>query len=184
MILHVMNYHNREVDYMIGAQLNGFDSRIKLTEDNDFIILEGDGYLCSPIDGRSKFNFYQPNIALLSGITWEPTNSFLSYENYLKQFRIFVDSIVEGGSINFNEEDEQLKRIIEASGNTIRKLAYKTHDYKVEKGQTFIETSEGDIPLEVYGKHNMNNLSGAKWICQHMGIDEDDFYQAIATFKK
>ena len=38
------------------------------------------------------------------------------------------------------------------------------------------------MPLEIFGKHNLNNLAGAKWICQNMGVDEDDFYEAIATF--
>ena len=49
--------------------------------------------------------------------------------------------------------------------------------------KTLLETPEGPMPIEVFGKHNLNNLAGAKWICQHMGIDEDDFYEAISTFK-
>ena len=183
MILHVMHYHDRDVDYMVGAQLEGFDVMVKLTDDNDFIVLEGDEYLSSPIDRRPKFHLYKPNIALLSGIAWDHINVFPTYENYVEQFSIFVDSIVRGGSINFNEEDLEVKRVVDASENTIRKLAYQTPEYRVENGQTLLATPEGDLPIEVVGKHNLNNLAGAKWICQHMGIDEDDFYQAIATFK-
>ncbi|MEW4925113.1 Mur ligase family protein [Algibacter sp. 2305UL17-15] len=183
MILHVMHYHDRDVDYMVGAQLEGFDVMVKLTETNDFIVLEGDEYLSSPIDRRPKFHLYKPNIALLSGIAWDHINVFPTYENYVEQFSIFVDSIVNGGNINYNEEDPEVKRVVEASENTIRKIAYKTPEYRVENGQTLLETPEGDLPIEVFGKHNLNNLAGAKWICQHMGIDEDDFYEAIATFK-
>ncbi|WP_431136988.1 UDP-N-acetylmuramate--L-alanine ligase [Psychroserpens mesophilus] len=183
MILHVMHYHSRDVDYMVGAQLEGFDVMVKLTEDNDFIVLEGDEYLSSPIDRRPKFHLYKPNIALLSGIAWDHINVFPTYENYVEQFSIFVDSIVNGGSINYNEEDLEVKRVVEASENPIRKLAYRTPEYRVENGQTLLETPEGDLPVEIFGKHNLNNLAGAKWICQHMGIDEDDFYEAIATFK-
>lgn len=183
MILHVMHYHDRDVDYMVGAQLEGFDVMVKLTEDNDFIVLEGDEYLSSPIDRRPKFHLYKPNIALLSGIAWDHINVFPTYINYLEQFEIFVDSIVKGGSITYNEEDEDLKRIVEASENTIRKLPYHTPEYKVANGETLLETPEGSLPIEVFGKHNLNNLAGAKWICQHMGIDEDDFYEAIASFK-
>lgn len=183
MILHVMQYHDRDVDYMVGAQLEGFDVMVKLTEKNDFMVLEGDEYLSSPIDRRPKFHLYKPNIALLSGIAWDHINVFPTYENYVEQFKIFVDSIVEGGSINYNEEDPEVKRVVEASENTIRKLAYHTPEYTVENGQTLLETPEGPLPIEVFGKHNLNNLAGAKWICQHMGIDEDDFYEAIATFK-
>jgi len=183
MILHVMHYHNRDVDYMVGAQLEGFDVMVKLTDDNDFIVLEGDEYLSSPIDRRPKFHLYKPNIALLSGIAWDHINVFPTYENYVEQFSIFVDSIVQGGSINYNEEDDEVKRVVEASENPIRKLAYQTPDYTVEDGETLLETPEGPLPIEVFGKHNLNNLAGAKWICQHMGIDEDDFYEAISTFK-
>ncbi|MEL0454835.1 Mur ligase family protein [Flavobacteriaceae bacterium SZ-1-7] len=183
MILHVMHYHDRDVDYMVGAQLEGFDVMVKLTEHNDFMVLEGDEYLSSPIDRRPKFHLYKPNIALLSGIAWDHINVFPTYDNYVEQFRIFVDSIVSGGSINYNEEDPEVKSVVEASENTIRKIAYRTPDYTVENGQTLLETPEGPLPIEVFGKHNLNNLAGAKWICQHMGIDEDDFYEAIATFK-
>ena len=38
MILHVMHYHEREVDYMVGAQLEGFDTMVHLTDDNEFMI--------------------------------------------------------------------------------------------------------------------------------------------------
>ncbi|MDO7170767.1 UDP-N-acetylmuramate--L-alanine ligase [Mariniflexile sp. AS56] len=183
MILHVMHYHNRDVDYMVGAQLEGFDVMVKLTETNDFIVLEGDEYLSSPIDRRPKFHLYKPNIALLSGIAWDHINVFPTYDNYVEQFRIFVDSIVNGGSITYNEEDPEVKRVVEASANAIRKLPYNTATYTVDNGETLLETPEGPLPIEVFGKHNLNNLSGAKWICQHMGIDEDDFYEAIATFK-
>jgi len=183
MILHVMHYHNRDVDYMVGAQLEGFDVMVKLTETNDFIVLEGDEYLSSPIDRRPKFHLYKPNIALLSGIAWDHINVFPTYDNYVEQFRIFVDSIVSGGSITYNEEDSEVKEVVEASVNAIRKLPYQTPEYSVENGQTLLETPEGPLPIEVFGKHNLNNLAGAKWICQHMGIDEDDFYEAIATFK-
>jgi UDP-N-acetylmuramate: L-alanyl-gamma-D-glutamyl-meso-diaminopimelate ligase len=183
MILHVLNYHDREVDYMVGAQLDGFDRMVHLTEENDFIVLEGDEYLSSPIDRRPKFHLYKPNIALLSGIAWDHINVFPTFDNYKEQFQIFVDSIVKGGSITYNEEDENVCKVVEASENPIRKLPYTTPEYTVENGETLLETSEGPMPIEVFGKHNLSNLSGAKWICQNMGIDEDDFYEAIATFK-
>jgi len=182
MILHVLNYHNLEVDYMVGAQLDGFDRMVHLTEENDFIVLEGDEYLSSPIDRRPKFHLYKPNIALLSGIAWDHINVFPTFKNYLEQFEIFVDSIVKGGSITYNVEDKEVKRLVEASENAIRKLPYQTPDYEVQNGKTLLETPEGPMPIEIFGKHNLSNLSGAKWICQNMGVDEDDFYEAIASF--
>lgn len=183
MILHVLNYHNIPTDFMVGAQLEGFDTMVHLTRKNDFMILEGDEYLSSPIDRRPKFHLYKPNIALLSGIAWDHINVFPTFENYVEQFKIFVDSIVKGGSINYNTEDPEVVKVVEASENTIRKIGYQTPEYFIENGITYLETPEGPMPIEVFGKHNLNNLAGAKWICQHLGVDEDDFYEAIATFK-
>ncbi|RNC89259.1 MAG: peptidoglycan synthetase [Allomuricauda sp.] len=183
MILHVLNYNAIAVDYMVGAQLEGFDRMVHLTQENEFIVLEGDEYLSSPIDKRPKFHLYQPNIALLSGIAWDHINVFPTYDNYVEQFRIFVDGIVQGGSITYNEEDEELKRVVEASENTIRKFPYRIPEHVIDNGVTYLETEDGPMPLEVFGKHNLSNLMGAKWVCQQMGVDETDFYEAIATFK-
>ena len=183
MILHVLHYFDRDVDYMVGAQLEGFDVMVKLTDKNDFIILEGDEYLSSPIDSRPKFHLYKPNIALLSGIAWDHINVFPTWDIYVEQFKIFIDSIIKGGSITYNIEDAEVKKVVENSKNTIRKFPYKTPEYKVENGITILETDEGSMPIEIFGKHNLNNLAGAKWVCQQIGIDENDFYEAISTFK-
>ena len=182
MILHVMNYHEKKVDYMVGAQLDGFETMVHLTNENDFIVLEGDEYLSSPIDMRPKFHLYKPNIALLSGIAWDHINVFPTFENYKEQFKIFTDSMVHGGSMVYNVEDEHVKEVVESSENHIKRYTYETPKHFIENGITYLETKEGDLPLEIFGKHNLQNLAGAKWICQHMGIDEDDFYEAIASF--
>ena len=183
MILHVMHYHNIEVDYMVGAQLEGFDTMVHLTETNDFIVLEGDEYLSSPIDRRPKFHLYKPNIALISGIAWDHINVFPTYENYVEQFDVFIAKITPGGILVYNAEDPEVLRVAEAATNPIRKLPYVTPEYEVSNGVTLLSTPEGPMPIEVFGAHNLNNLAGAKWICQNMGVDEAEFYEAISTFK-
>jgi len=183
MILHVLAYHDREVDYMVGAQLEGFETMVHLTTENEFMVLEGDEYLSSPIDRRPKFHLYKPNIALLSGIAWDHINVFPTFEGYVDQFRIFTDSLTNGGIMVYNEEDAIVKEVVESSTHPIKKYPYSTPTYEIEEGITAIETPDGMMPLEIFGDHNLQNLAGAKWICQHMGIDEEDFYEAIASFK-
>ncbi|MBS4040596.1 MAG: peptidoglycan synthetase [Flavobacteriales bacterium] len=183
MVLHVMQECNKKVDYMVGALLEGFETMVHLTNENDFMVLEGDEYLTSPIDLRPKFHLYHPNIALISGIAWDHINVFPTIENYVEQFEIFIEKITPGGILIYNEEDDLVKKVAENATNPIRKIAYKTPVYKVENNKTWIETTEGWMPLQIFGAHNLNNLAGAKWICQCMGIDELDFYEAIATFK-
>ena len=183
MILHVLDYNDMEVDYMVGAQLEGFETMVHLTKENEFIVLEGDEYLSSPIDRRPKFHLYKPNIALLSGIAWDHINVFPTFEGYVNQFRIFTDSLTDGGIMVYNEEDAILKEVVESSTHSIKKYEYSTPVYQIEDGVTYIDTPDGLMPLEIFGDHNLQNLAGAKWVCQHMGIDEEDFYEAIASFK-
>ena len=183
MILHVLAYHDREVDYMVGAQLEGFETMVHLTQENEFMVLEGDEYLSSPIDRRPKFHLYKPNIALLSGIAWDHINVFPTFEGYVEQFRIFTDSLTNGGIMVYNDEDAIVKEVVESSTHPIKKYPYNTPTYEIEDGITAIDTPDGMMPLEIFGDHNLQNLAGAKWICQHMGVDEDDFYEAIASFK-
>ena len=183
MILHVLGYHNRALDYMVGAQLDGFETMVHLTSENEFMLMEGDEYLSSPIDRRPKFHLYAPNIALISGIAWDHINVFPSFEDYCAQFSIFIDKIVPGGTLVYNEDDPEVKALVENTTHPIKKIPYSVPGHNIHEGITYLETPEGPLPVEIFGAHNLSNLEGARWICQLMGIDSDDFYEAIASFK-
>ncbi|MDQ1163174.1 UDP-N-acetylmuramate: L-alanyl-gamma-D-glutamyl-meso-diaminopimelate ligase [Chryseobacterium sp. SORGH_AS 447] len=182
MILHVLNFHQRDVDFMVGAQLEGFDCMVKLTQDNDFMVLEGDEYLSSPIDLRSKFLLYQPNIALLSGIAWDHINVFKTFDDYTEQFRKFVASITAGGVLVYNEEDPEVVKVVEEAENYFRKIPYRTPEYEIVNGKVHLKTEMGDVPLSVFGAHNLLNMEGARHICHTLGIMDEDFYEAIMSF--
>ena len=183
MILHVLNFHQKDIDYMVGAQLEGFDCMVKITNDNDFMILEGDEYLSSPIDLRSKFLLYQPNIALISGIAWDHINVFKTFDDYVEQFRKFVSSITPGGVLVYNEEDAEVVKVVLSAENYFRKIPYKTPEYEIVNGIVNLKTDMGEIPLSVFGKHNLLNMEGARFICSQLGIMEEEFYEAIMSFK-
>ncbi|HFK5570092.1 TPA: UDP-N-acetylmuramate--L-alanine ligase [Elizabethkingia meningoseptica] len=183
MILHVLHFHQKDVDFMVGAQLDGFDVMVKLTEENDFMVLEGDEYLSSTLDLRSKFLLYQPNIALISGIAWDHINVFKTFDDYIDQFRKFVATITPGGSLVYNEEDEEVVKVVEGAENYFRKMPYRTPEYEITDGVVNLITSVGHIPLSVFGQHNLLNMEGARLICQQLGIMEEEFYDAIMSFK-
>jgi UDP-N-acetylmuramate: L-alanyl-gamma-D-glutamyl-meso-diaminopimelate ligase len=184
MILHVFNFYNQEVDYMVGAQLKGFDTMVKLTENNPLIVIEGDEYLSSPIDRRPKFHLYKPHIALLSGIAWDHINVFPTFENYVWQFEEFVNLIEPNGSLVYCVEDEELVKLVaKITRKDIKILPYHLPKYTIENGHTIIEIGQKQIGIEVFGKHNLMNLEGAKLICGLNGIDELSFYEAIANFE-
>ncbi|MGB1246283.1 MAG: UDP-N-acetylmuramate--L-alanine ligase [Flavobacteriaceae bacterium] len=183
MILHVLGYHDRSVDFMVGAQLAGYDTMVHLTQDNEFMLLEGDEYLSSPIDRRPKFHLYAPNIALISGIAWDHINVFPTFENYCLQFSEFIEKMIPGGTLIYNEEDETVRTLVEQSNHPIKKIPYRCAPHSIDQGVTYLETPEGELPIEIFGAHNLSNLEGARWICQLMGVDSEDFYEAIGSFQ-
>ena len=138
MILHVMRYYNRDVDYMVGAQLEGFDTMVRLTDQADFIVLEGDEYLSSAVDRRPKFHLYQPNIALISGIAWDHINVFPTFDTYVEQFALFVGQITPGGALIYNTEDPEVARVAEQTQSPIKKYPYQTPEHSVEDGVTML----------------------------------------------
>lgn len=183
MVLHVLKYHQVDVDYMVGAQLEGFDTMVKLTDTNEFMILEGDEYLSSPIDLRSKFLLYQPNIALLSGIAWDHINVFPTFESYKQPFLNFVNTISQGGALIYNEEDKEVVEVAEQSSNYLKKFPYHTPNYVIKDEKVYLQTSEGELQLSLFGRHNLLNLEGARLVCNQIGLQNEAFYEAILSFK-
>ncbi len=182
-ILHTLNYFNIDCDYMIGAQLEGFEVMVKLSDKTKIMLIEGDEYLTSPIDRRPKFHLYKPNIALLSGIAWDHINVFPTYDFYLEQFEIFVNLIEDDGTLIYCEDDREVKNIAISSKGTIKKLPYSLPQNKIENGATYIKYKDKWIPLKIFGEHNLKNINGARLVCNELGISDEQFYKAIKSYK-
>ena len=181
MILHVLNYYKRDFDYLVGAQLEGFDTMVKVTNEAPVIIIEGDEYLASPIDRRPKFHLYKANIGVISGIAWDHINVFPTFESYVEQFDIFINTIQPKGKLIYCELDEALKQLVENSTATVAKVPYSIPAHVVADGITRLLPS--NTPLNVFGDHNLMNLSAARLVCESLDINEDEFNQAISSFK-
>ena len=176
MILHVLNDLKIDADYMIGAQIEGFETMVKITKDAPIIILEGDEYLSSAIDRRPKFHLYQPHIAVLSGIAWDHINVFPTLENYIEQFKIFKNKVKE--TLIYYSKDKNIQEILK-DGAKCKLIPYDTPDYIIKDGKTIIDNTE----LLIFGSHNMENLTAAKIVCTQLGIKENVFYKSIKNFK-
>lgn len=183
MVLHVLRHAKIDTDFLVGAQLEGFEAMARITEAAPFIVLEGDEYLSSPIDRRPKFHLYHPHIALLSGIAWDHINVFPTFDNYVEQFRIFIDSIEPNGTLIWSKDDTVLDEVALKARPDIVRAPYTVPPHVVEDGVTSVFYDSKKIPLLVFGDHNLMNLEGAKRICLHMGVEESVFYEAIQTFK-
>jgi UDP-N-acetylmuramate: L-alanyl-gamma-D-glutamyl-meso-diaminopimelate ligase len=184
MILHVMRHLGMETDYLVGAQLEGFDTMVRLSETAKYAVLEGDEYLASPIDRRPKFHLYKPNIAILSGIAWDHINVFPTFENYVAQFSRFIELIQPGGSLVYCSEDKVLENICKSTKNTkIELTPYAVPRHEIVNGITYLLANDARIPLQVFGNHNLMNLNGARLVCNKLGIMNTQFFEAIQTFK-
>jgi UDP-N-acetylmuramate: L-alanyl-gamma-D-glutamyl-meso-diaminopimelate ligase len=184
MILHALRLNNRKFDYLVGAQLEGFDTMVKLSADAPLIVVEGDEYPASPTDLVPKFLHYHPHVALISGIAWDHFNVFPTWEGYVKQFEKLADSLSKSGILIFDETDDMLDVIGKNERTDVRPVPYAAHPHKIVNGQTFLTTQAyGEVPLLVFGEHNMKNISGALAICEEIGLTQEQFYRAIQTFK-
>ena len=183
MILHVMNYLKIETDYLVGAQLEGFNTMVSLTNTSKFAVIEGDEYLASPIDRRPKFHLYKPNIAIISGIAWDHINVFPTFEIYIDQFKKFINLIEPNGSLIYCSEDKVLEEVCKNTTNTkIDKMAYSVPKHEIENGTTSLIVNDQKIPLQIFGNHNLMNLNGARLVCNKIGILNTQFYEAIQSF--
>ncbi len=183
MILHVLKSAGKDFDYLVGAQLEGFDTMVKLTDEAPVIVIEGDEYLSSAIDRRPKFHLYKANIGVISGIAWDHINVFPTFENYIEQFRLFIETIEPGGKLIYCETDNILTQIIGEDKSKVEKISYGLPAYNIKYGITNIIAGSKEYPLQVFGEHNLLNLEAARLVCESLGIKQDDFYSYISTFK-
>lgn len=182
MLLHVLQIAGVEFDYLVGAQLDGFETMVKLTDSAPVIVLEGDEYLSSPIDRRPKFHLYQPQIALLSGIAWDHINVFPTFENYVEQFRLFIHQIRENGTLVYYDGDSELMDLAAEAPTHLNLKPYTTPPHRVEHGTTSLLVGESEVPLQVFGDHNLQNLEGARLLLETLGVSSEVFYEAISSF--
>lgn len=180
MVLHVMNQLGIDVDYMVGAKLEGYETMVKLTKEAKYIVLEGDEYLSSPIDRRPKFHLYKPHVGMISGIAWDHINVFPTFENYVEQFQIFANDITD--SFIYCSEDAEVVKVAENTNHGVKKEGYGVHPNRIENGLTILETKYGDYPISTFGDHNLMNLNAARLLCMSMGVEEESFYKAIQSF--
>lgn len=181
MILHVMKHAGVETDFMVGAQLEGFDVMVRLSESAKYMVIEGDEYLTSPIDRVPKFHKYHPHIAVISGIGWDHVNVFPTFDSYLEQFRIYVDTIENGGCLIFDNNDLEARKI--ADNSKVSAYGYEIHKYVTDGEDIYIIYNDKKIKVQVFGEHNMKNINAAYNVCKQIGISDDIFYEAIAYFK-
>ena len=182
MLMHVLKRLGRNFDYLVGSKVAGFDLTVQLTDNNRLVIIEGDEYLSSALEPVPKFHLYKPNIALITGIAWDHINVFPTFENYAAQFALFVDTIEPTGKLVYNLEDSMLRQIALYSDPSVFKIPYCTPNFRASGKQTVYVHEGKQYMLSLFGQHNMQNVEGARNVCNQLGIKDDEFFEALADF--
>lgn len=184
MIVHVLRAAGTDFDYLVGAQLEGFDCMVRLGAKSKVAVIEGDEYLASTLEPVPKFHLYKPGIALISGIAWDHINVFKTFEGYVQQFATFIDLIEPGGKLVYCAEDPVVKRLaVERKGREdVEQVPYGVPPHVIRNGITYLSTAQGEVPLKVFGRHNLMNLEGARHVCHLLGIGDREFYASISSF--
>ncbi|MBN2614111.1 MAG: peptidoglycan synthetase [Bacteroidales bacterium] len=182
MVMHVLKKQDKSFDYLVGSQLKDFEVMTRLSNEAPVMVFEGDEYLSSPLDPRPKFHWYRPHVALLSGIAWDHMNVFPDFERYLDQFALFIELMEEGGTLIYNETDEHLRKLVSKTKKDLHFIPYNQLEYEILNGITHVFYKNKKFPLKVFGRHNLQNLNGARLICNQMGIDDLSFFEAIQSF--
>lgn len=180
MILHVLNFYSRDFDYLVGAQLAGFETMVKVTNEAPVMIIEGDEYLASPIDRRPKFHLYKANVAVISGIAWDHINVFPTYADYTSQFDQFINTIEPNGKLIYCQADADLNEIVTKSEVQVEKIGYAIPEHEIKNGITYLLPDH--TSLKIFGDHNLMNLNAAKLVCAQLNISEVEFNEAISSF--
>ncbi|HEY9115397.1 MAG TPA: Mur ligase family protein, partial [Bacteroidales bacterium] len=181
-VMHVLKKEGLDFDYLVGSKLKDFDVMVRLSKEAPVMVFEGDEYLSSPIDRRPKFHWYKPEIALLSGIAWDHINVFPTVENYIEQFGIFIDLIEKNGTLIYNQDDIELKNLVENRRNDLKKYTYSIPEYKIKNGITSILFKNKSFPIKIFGKHNLANINGARLVCNVLGISDESFFENVTSF--
>lgn len=182
MIMHALRSNSVNFDYMVGAQIPGYERMVRLS-DAPIIVLEGDEYLSSPIDRRPKFIHFRPHIAIITGIAWDHINVFPTYQSYVDQFNQLLEVAESGASIIWYDPDEDLQKLTAQGRANLHYVPYRAFTAKVENGVSYLQTPTGNVPLQVFGQHNLANFSAAYHACRQLGLTDEQFFTAIQSFK-
>lgn len=183
MIMHVLKHCDLNFDYLVGSQLEGFDTMVRIDASSGLAVYEGDEYLSSAVNPIPKFHVYKPHLAIISGIAWDHMNVFPTFENYCDQFSIFINLIEPGGKLFYCERDKVLNSLVQKNERSdITKVAYSIPDYFIQNESTFVVDDGKNYRLKVFGEHNLMNMEAARLVCNEVGVSSKLFFEKMQDF--
>ncbi len=185
MVMHVLRKLGLDFDYLVGAQLEGFETMVRLSE-APIMVIEGDEYLSSATEPVSKMVQYRPHHAVITGIAWDHINVFPTFESYLSQFSSLIHHLEPDGSLIWYAADVHLQQLVVQAAQTdsFQSYPFDAFQYRIHSGKMWLVRSGKPAQvLSFFGEHNLRNAQAAYLLCASLGISEDTFVAHIADFK-
>jgi UDP-N-acetylmuramate: L-alanyl-gamma-D-glutamyl-meso-diaminopimelate ligase len=154
--------------------------------------MEGDEYVVSLTDRRSKFELYAPAHALISSLVHDHVNMFPTFEAYAAPFEKLVAAVPDGGLLVCARGHERLAEIVKG-----RKVVW----YGADEGEGYsaqnivlgeitrfdlVTPAGGRAPIEtqLLGRHNIENIVGAAAFVLERGLMSPGlFAEGVAKFR-
>lgn len=157
--------------YFIGGSVLGLDSSLHVGSGN-FSVVEGDEYDTAFFAKVPKFDFYKPDILLVTSVEFDHADIYQDIGAINKEFSDLVEKTTE--KVIVAEVGENLKQLIPEWRNKSKVISYglKCGDvpFLRDKGKikfTF-EGEQVDLCLSIPGEHNAYNAVGS-WLLQRLG---------------
>jgi UDP-N-acetylmuramate: L-alanyl-gamma-D-glutamyl-meso-diaminopimelate ligase len=181
MVMHILNASGLKFDYAVGAQLQGFDTMVGLS-DAPIMVIEGDEYLSSALDASPKFLHYDPDITVITGVEWDHINVFPTYEIYLNSFKQLIALLSEKDVLILNHFDENVTKNL--GGIKVGSAdGYYELPYKRDGEHYTISVGKKELELRLFGQHNYENLMAAWMVCKKLGLDDYQIMEAMNSFQ-
>lgn len=184
MIMHVMEKAGRKFNYLVGAQVPGFENPVRLDDDAPVLLAEGDEYFASKLTLKPKFLLYKPHIAVLTGISWDHINVFPTEMEYIDAFDELLAEMPKAGSMIYRKDDSFVDSLVKNyTDKDHYTVTFKEPSYQVKNGKFYIKDVGDKWEMAVIGKHNMLNIAAAAEVCYLVGIGKEEFLQHISDFE-
>lgn len=182
----------RSPDYLIGIRPFNFEASSRLNGAS-VVVIEADEYKASTIDSQPKFDYYHPNVLVLTSVEHDHPDIYPTPESYVAAFEHLVANLPPDGCLVVCAEDHLAMQLSKKARCKVVTYGSEKGDY-VAKNVDFlssgirfnVQTPQGllgTITVPLYGRHNVLNSLAAIAVGLQEGLDFKNIVTGARKFK-
>jgi UDP-N-acetylmuramate--alanine ligase len=182
----------RHPDYVIGIQPFNFDSSVRLSGAKTMVV-EGDEYRASPLEDKSKLQYYHPDTLIVTNIEMDHPDFFANEAAVMSRFEEIIAALPKSGRLIVCAENSNALAAARVAPCNIITYGLHTGDYQarniayVPAGIEFDVVAYGNVlgrvALPVFGRHNVLNSLSAIAAVLKAGLDLGQVINGATEFK-